>query len=405
MSSASNLERQMLRLINEERTKRGLNPLQLELQLNESAEDHSEWMLQRDIFSHTGAGGSSATQRMRDAGFDFTGNWRSGENIAWQSERGASGAADDVAQLHQSLMDSPGHRANILNPDFEYIGIGIEIGNFQGWDAVIVTQNFARTSAPVQLDTGTSPGPVTPKPSTVSPGTVGDSQDDIFVLAAGTAGRLEGKGGNDTLTGQNGRDVLVGGSGHDNLKGQGGNDRVYGNSGDDTLGGNNGADLLDGGHGNDRIFGGYQNDRLFGSFGSDTLDGGRGSDTLDGGNGNDVLKGGTGSDILRGGQGNDTLVGGGGNDILAGNVGNDIMTGGGGADSFVFRPGTDRITDFQDVDRIVLKFADPITGYSDLRNNHMTQSGDDVVINDGLGNRLILEDTLLADLGRDDFIF
>ncbi|MES0826180.1 CAP domain-containing protein [Ruegeria sp. SCP11] len=161
MSTASTFEQEMLALINEERTSRGLNPLQLETQLNDSAEDHSTWMLDTDTFSHTGAGGSSATERMRDAGFDFTGSWRSGENIAWQSERGPEGISDDVEQLHQSLMDSPGHRANILNPDYEYIGIGIEEGEYNGWDAVMVTQNFATTDAEVMLDSGVAPTPPT----------------------------------------------------------------------------------------------------------------------------------------------------------------------------------------------------------------------------------------------------
>ncbi len=152
MSTASEVEREMLALINQERTSRGLDPLQLERQLNESSEDHSAWMLNTDRFSHTGSGGSSATQRMQSAGFDLEGSWRTGENIAWQSERGALGISDDVAQLHQNLMNSPGHRANILNPDFKYIGIGVETGDMQGFDAVMVTQNFATTDAEVMLD-------------------------------------------------------------------------------------------------------------------------------------------------------------------------------------------------------------------------------------------------------------
>ncbi|SDX16314.1 Cysteine-rich secretory protein family protein [Ruegeria halocynthiae] len=162
MSTASTVEREMLALINQERTSRGLDPLQLETRLNDSSEDHSTWMLGTDRFSHTGQGGSSATQRMQAAGFDLSGSWRTGENIAWQSERGAPGVSDDVAQLHQNLMNSPGHRANILNPDFKYIGIGVEAGDMQGFDAVMVTQNFAATQGEVILDNGGTTPPVTP---------------------------------------------------------------------------------------------------------------------------------------------------------------------------------------------------------------------------------------------------
>ncbi|NOD34890.1 MULTISPECIES: CAP domain-containing protein [unclassified Ruegeria] len=159
MSTASQIEQEMLALINAERTSRGLTPLQLETQLNDSSEDHSSWMLDTDTFSHTGQGGSSATQRVQDAGFDLSGSWRTGENIAWQSERGEPGISDDVAQLHENLMNSPGHRANILNPDFEYVGIGIETGDMQGFDAVMVTQNFAATDSAVMLDDDSTPVP------------------------------------------------------------------------------------------------------------------------------------------------------------------------------------------------------------------------------------------------------
>ena len=76
MTQASTLEREMLELINAERTSRGLEPVALELRLNTSAEEHSQWMLATGNFSHTGEGGSSATQRMRDAGFVLSGSWR-----------------------------------------------------------------------------------------------------------------------------------------------------------------------------------------------------------------------------------------------------------------------------------------------------------------------------------------
>ncbi len=157
MSQASALEQQMLELINNERTSRGLEPVQLELRLNDASEDHSQWMLQQDVFSHTGENGSNPGERIEQAQFEFSGNATWAENIAWQSERGAPALEDDVIDLHNGLMDSPGHRANILNPDVTVIGIGIETGDYQGYEAVMVTQNFARTSAPLQLDQGATP--------------------------------------------------------------------------------------------------------------------------------------------------------------------------------------------------------------------------------------------------------
>ena len=397
MANASALERQMLALINEERARAGLQPLQLELRLNESAEDHSEWMLDTDTFSHTGQGGSSATQRMRDAGFQFSGAWRSGENIAWQSERGPNGASDDVIQLHQSLMNSPGHRANILNPDFKYIGIGIEEGKFDGYDAVIVTQNFATTSAAVRLDTGSTPAPTpsAPSPVTVNAGTTGTAGSDWFVLNSGQAGQIDGRGGDDTLTGGNGHDTLLGGQGADILTGAKGND---------SLSGADGNDVLRGGAGNDRLDAGADNDRLDGGGGDDTLLGGSGSDDLKGRDGADYLQGDGGNDTLVGGSGNDWLTGGADADRLNGGAGDDWLAGGRGADTFIFGSGSDRIMDFSDDDLIDLRKVNSITGYNDLVNNHISISGDDLIINDGNGNSITLVNTQFADLAENHFL-
>ncbi|MFD2739114.1 CAP domain-containing protein [Sulfitobacter aestuarii] len=168
MSKANALEQQMLNLINVERAKVGAAPLTFDSNLNSSAEQHSQWMLERDTFSHTGEDGSNARERMADAGYVFEGNWRSGENIGWQSERGAAGLSDDVAQIHASLMDSPGHRANILNPGFKEIGIGIEQGDFtkgSTYDAVMITQNFGTTSAQDAEDNNKTPAPAVSEPA------------------------------------------------------------------------------------------------------------------------------------------------------------------------------------------------------------------------------------------------
>lgn len=137
----------MLEFINEERTSRGLDPLTINNRLNDASEDHSQWMLDTDTFSHRGQDGSSSRDRIEDAGYELEGSWRTAENIGWQSERGAPGIADDVRDIHESLMASPGHRANLLNPELEDIGIGVEVGDFQGFEAVMITQNFGSSDA------------------------------------------------------------------------------------------------------------------------------------------------------------------------------------------------------------------------------------------------------------------
>ncbi|NDW45491.1 CAP domain-containing protein [Ruegeria sp. PrR005] len=411
MSVASTIERQMLDLINQERAAAGLNPVTLELRLNSSAEVHSQWMLDRDVFSHTGAGGSSPGDRMEDAGFVFSGNWTWAENIAWQSERGAPGLADDVIDLHTGLMNSPGHRANILNPDVTVIGIGIEQGDYRGWDAVMVTQNFARTSAPVQVDAGS--------------GLIGGAGADRIY---GTAGddRIEGGGGDDVLAGRSGHDTIDGGAGNDRAWGGDGNDRMTGADGHDNLNGGNGHDWLSGGNGNDTISGGGGNDRVRGDAGNDLLGGGAGSDTLAGGSGadrlwgvdgNDWIWGGSQNDQLYGGTGNDTLIAGPGDDLLRGedgrdhlngSAGNDDLAGGAGADLFVFSAGRDIVRDFGaggEADRIDLRAAAGITGFGDLFANHLSFADDNALITDAMGEVMVLEGIGRGVLEAGDFLF
>ncbi|MBY6140779.1 hypothetical protein KUV26_15165 [Leisingera daeponensis] len=394
MSQASVLERQMLELINAERTSRGLNPVQLELRLNDSSENHSEWMLQQDVFSHTGVGGSSAGDRMADAGFVFSGSWTWAENIAWQSERGAPGLADDVIDLHNSLMNSPGHRANILSPNVEVIGIGIEQGNFKGWDAVMVTQNFAKTGAALQLDTGSGGGGSGGSGGGTSQPTMGDD-----VLTLGSAGTLNGLDGDDSLTGSSGTDNLMGNAGHDTIYGQGGNDNLRGGIHGDRLHGGSGQDSMYGDAGYDRLWGGSSSDLLGGGAGNDTLWGGDGNDALRGGDGNDRLWGGSGADDMWGGRGNDTLGGGGGDDMLTGRNGGDL---------FVFSDGNDTVSDFNPNaigERIGLGNATGITSYSDLMSNHVSQTANGLLITDTDGDSMLLAGITEQQLNSGDFLF
>lgn len=147
MTAATASEQLMLERINDERAKAGVAPLAFNRTLNAAADSHSAWMISTDHFSHTGANGSSPTQRMQNAGYAFNGSWASGENIAWASTRAPSGYQDEVELLHTNLMNSPGHRANILNASFREIGIGFKVGSYKSWDGAFVTENFARSGS------------------------------------------------------------------------------------------------------------------------------------------------------------------------------------------------------------------------------------------------------------------
>ncbi len=369
MSIANEYERYMLELVNAERAAVGAAALQLELNLNLSAELHTQWMSSADIFSHTGENGSTARQRMSDAGFDFGTSSTAAENIAAQSERDEDGIMDDVYDLHVSLMNSPGHRAHILNPTLEYIGIGIDTGPLTytrddgstvSLYSVLVTQNFARTPDGIpDLDLGEIRG----------------------TLASET---LDGTSAGDTIFGLRGNDILNGLAGNDTLNGNDGGDRLNGDAGEDTLFGGRGNDILNGGSDNDTLNGGFGRDKIYGAAGDDTLIGGRDDDSLYGGNGSDIVKGGTGLDRLEGGKGND------------------ILTGGADADIFVFLRGgdTDRITDFRNnVDEIDLVGFN--LGSVSAALDFATQVGADTVFDFGRDDILIIEDTVKSVLADD----
>ncbi len=115
-----NSEQIMVELVNKERQTRGLSALVLDIKLQMTARNYARFMLVNGFFSHTSLNGTTAADRAQEGGVDYT---ELGENLAF---------APDVYIAHQGLMNSPGHRANILSPDFSRIGIGIADGGIYG---------------------------------------------------------------------------------------------------------------------------------------------------------------------------------------------------------------------------------------------------------------------------------
>jgi Ca2+-binding RTX toxin-like protein len=151
--------------------------------------------------------------------------------------------------------------------------------------------------------------------------------------------------------------------------------------------------------GADTLSGGAARDRIFGRDGNDTLAGGAGNDLLHGGEGSDRLSGGAGNDQLFGAAGNDVLSGGAGNDTLSGGLGVDIFTFGGGW-------GDDIITDYNMGEQgdDLLEFSMSVFASFDAVRNAAVQSGGDVLISFG-PDSLTLQDTTIADLHANDFLF
>src|SRR3954451_12734621 len=113
MAQPTAYEQYMLELINTERASVGAQPLVFNANLNDAADQHTNWMIASGTFSHTGLANSSPYDRDIAAHYQFTGNWAWGENIAWMSAGGPPGWTDETSQLNLNLMNSPEHRANI----------------------------------------------------------------------------------------------------------------------------------------------------------------------------------------------------------------------------------------------------------------------------------------------------
>jgi uncharacterized protein YkwD len=121
------LEKRMLDLVNQERQAAGLRPLAPDPELTEVARRHSADMFARGYFAHDTPEGISPFDRMRAANVRFT---TAGENLA---------LAPTIPVAHTGLMNSPGHRANILRPEFGRVGIGVMDGGMRG---LMVSQEF-----------------------------------------------------------------------------------------------------------------------------------------------------------------------------------------------------------------------------------------------------------------------
>jgi Ca2+-binding RTX toxin-like protein len=223
----------VLELTNQFRSQNNLGALQLNVELNATAQAHSTDMAQQDYFSHTGKNGSQPWDRAKLVGYEAR---SMGENIA-------AGYTTPEAVV-QGWINSPGHRANLLNSSFTELGVGyyllspdtgsVNYGTY--WTQVFGSGDTNPTSNLPNSD---------PNPPAAPSG-----QDIIGTSAA---------------------DQLIGSNGNDRIFGNGGNDRISGGKGDDLLNGGIGGDTLTGGEGRDTFL--FDSGRSFRSsdFGVDRM--------------------------------------------------------------------------------------------------------------------------------------
>ena len=119
-------EKEILRLVNEERRKENLAAIQEHAPIREVARAHSSDMYKRGYFAHTNPDGKDPFDRIREGGVTYE---LAGENLA---------LAPTVEMVHRGLMNSPRHKENIMKPEFSDLGIGV----YRGPLGFMVTQNF-----------------------------------------------------------------------------------------------------------------------------------------------------------------------------------------------------------------------------------------------------------------------
>jgi uncharacterized protein YkwD/uncharacterized membrane protein required for colicin V production len=120
-------EQRMFELLNQERERAGLRAVTFDNALREVARVHSREMFERSYFSHVSPYSGTPADRATRAGIMPR---LLGENLAY---------APNVRVAHEGLMNSPGHRANILRDSYGRVGIGVIKSQFRG---SMFTQNF-----------------------------------------------------------------------------------------------------------------------------------------------------------------------------------------------------------------------------------------------------------------------
>ncbi len=133
------VRRELIEMLNETRRGAGLPELTEHAGLREVALGHSRDMVANDYIGHQSPRSGTPADRVRTSGL------QSGlvlENIG----RGYS-----AAEIHRGLMESPGHRANLVNPDVSHVGIGVVAQPEGARSAFIVTEVFVRMAERVDL--------------------------------------------------------------------------------------------------------------------------------------------------------------------------------------------------------------------------------------------------------------
>ena len=203
--SGSTIPRRVIRLIHRQGvlTPDAKQPLAYNPLLALAAERHSADMLDRNFFAHQAPApapnGGTPKDRMENAGYDLTGSWTTGENIAWTGTTGTLDIDESILTQHERLFKSAGHRENILANVFRETGIAQIEGDFRAFDddgierdfnASMLTHKFAKSGTDIFL-TGVAYSDLDGNHVY----SLGESEAGVTLSAAGVSGQTATAGG------------------------------------------------------------------------------------------------------------------------------------------------------------------------------------------------------------------
>jgi uncharacterized protein YkwD len=133
----------LLGLLNDARRSAGIPALEAHRELAEVAEAHSRDMTESGFFGHLSPTNGDPAARVRKRGLGFV---LIAENV---------GRGSTAEEVNAMLLDSPGHRANALDPNLTYVGIGVVVDRRQGQTQVVATEEFGGVAK--SIDTRAAP--------------------------------------------------------------------------------------------------------------------------------------------------------------------------------------------------------------------------------------------------------
>lgn len=264
-------------------------------------------------------------------------------------------------------MNSEGHRANILNNDFQKLGVGYIHDDSSDYKYYWV-QMFGSTlysPAPTIISaadmaaagyTGSEDPSVPANPVTLTAG------NDIYTNSVvGAGATVLALAGNDSISNTYAYVSINGATGNDTVRNSGTKVTILGGDGNDKIINSGSSAKINAGTGNDSIKNTAASVSIVGGAGKDSITNTKTKVTINAGDDNDRIVNsaasvsiisGTGNDLVSIGANakNNVITYSAGNDSLWGGKGNDTLTGGSGADVFIYESGNDVITGFANND-------------------------------------------------------